>query len=182
MLKFLTEFSPLIAFFAGYKIGGILKATLYMLITAVATICITYAYERKISKINLISTIVLLISASLTLFSGNPVFVKMKPTILYTIFAGIFLITNYKWNPAIQYILGHNIKFNDTKNWHSLNLRFMWFFSTMAIANEIIWRNFDENTWVNFKIFGTLPLTLIFVMLQIPFIMRNQDKESSIGK
>lgn len=179
MIKFLIEFSPLLAFFVGYKIGGILNATLYMLIVAIITIVITYAYERKINKINLISSVILLISASLTLFSGNSIFVKMKPTVLYCLFAGIFLITHYKWTPAIQYVLGNSIKLNETKNWYSLNLRFMWFFFIMAITNEIVWRNFDESTWVNFKIFGTLPVTLIFTMLQVPFILRHQTKDST---
>ena len=179
MIKFLTEFSPLLAFFVGYKIGGILNATLYMLIAAVISIIIAYVYEKKINKITLVSAILLLISASLTLFSGNSIFIKMKPTVLYFLFAGIFLITHYKWTPAIQYVLGHAIKLNETKNWYSLNLRFMWFFFVMAITNEIVWRNFDESTWVHFKIFGTLPVTLIFTMLQVPFILRQQTKDST---
>jgi intracellular septation protein len=177
MFKFVTEFGPLIAFFFGYKTGGIIEATIYMLISSVVAISITYIYERKINKVNLISAGLLLISASLTIFSGNPIFIKMKPTVLYCIFAGIFFITNYKWNPAIKYVLGHSIKLKETKHWYNLNFRFMWFFFAMAILNELVWRNFDESTWVNFKVFGCLPITLIFVMLQIPFLLRNQEIE-----
>jgi intracellular septation protein len=175
MFKFITEFGPLIAFFVGYKKSGILEATLYMLVASVIAVVITYIYERKINKVNLISTALLLISASLTLFSGNTMFIKMKPTALYCIFASVFLITNYKWNPAIEYVLGHTIKLQDNKHWYTLNLRFMWFFFVMAILNEVVWRNFDESTWVSFKVFGSLPITLIFVMLQVPFIMKHQN-------
>lgn len=180
MFKFITEFGPLIAFFIGYKMAGILEATLYMLVASVIAISITYIYERKINKVNLISTGLLLISASLTLFSGNSIFIKMKPTVLYCLFASVFFITNYKWNPAIKYVLGHAIKLKENKNWYILNLRFMWFFLVMAIANEIVWRNFDESTWVSFKVFGALPMTLIFVMLQVPFIMKHQHNEDAV--
>lgn len=179
MIKFLSEFGPIIAFFVIYKVtGSLLDATLYMLITAIVTLCITYVMERRINKINLISAILLLISASLTLASGNSIFIKMKPTILYAVFAGIFLITQYRSSPAIQYVLSASIKLREEKSWYVLNFRFFWFFLFMGIANEVIWRNFVENIWVNFKLFGTLSLTLLFTMLQVPFIMRNQVEDS----
>ena len=177
MLKFFSEFGPLLAFFFGYKTGGILEATLYMLVASVIGISITYIYERKINTVNLISTALLLTSASLTLFSGNAIFIKMKPTVLYSLFAFIFFVTNFKWKPAVKYVLGSALKLKEEKNWHSLNLRFMWFFLIMAVTNELVWRNFDESVWVSFKVFGAIPITLLFIMLQIPFIMKNQKAE-----
>ncbi len=177
MLKFITEFGPLIAFFVGYKTGGILDATLYMLVASVIGISTTYILERKINKVNLVSAGLLLISASLTLFSGNSIFIKMKPTVLYCLFASAFLVTNFKWKPAIQFALGTAIKFKEEKNWRVLNIRFMWFFLLMAIVNEVVWRNFSEDTWVSFKVFGAMPITLIFVVTQLPFIMRNKIED-----
>jgi intracellular septation protein len=174
MLKFITEFGPLVAFFIGYKTGGILEATLFMLVASVIGLVITYIRERKINNVNLISSGLLLVSASLTLFSGNSIFIKMKPTVLYCVFAGVFLITNFKWKPAIQYVLGAAIKFKDDKSWYSLNFRFMWFFILMAIANEFVWRNFAEDIWVSFKVFGAMPITIAFVLFQMPFILRNK--------
>jgi len=179
MLKFITEFGPLIAFFIGYKTGGILEATLYMLIASVVGISITYIFERKINKVNLVSTGLLLVSASLTLFSGNSIFIKMKPTVLYCVFAVTFLITNFKWKPAIQFALGTAIKFKEEKNWRILNIRFMWFFLLMAVINELVWRNFLEDTWVSFKVFGAMPITLIFIMTQLPFILKNKMEDSA---
>ena len=173
MLKFLTEFGPLVIFFIGYKMGGIMTATLYMLVASTAAIIITYIAERKIHKVNLVSTALLGASCGLTLISGNSIFIKMKPTILYMVFALVFLITNIKKKPAIKYLLGHSIKFNNNDSWLQLNFRFMFFFVLMAIANEFMWRNFDEATWVNFKVFGAFPITLIFMISQVPFIMRN---------
>ena len=174
MLKFFTEFCPLIAFFIGYKTGGILNATLYILIASIISAIITYIQERKINMFNLISTGLLMLSGSITLLSGSSLFIKIKPTILYSLFAIIFLLTSFKWKPAIQYALGSNIIFKDPQKWKILNLRFMWFFIMMAIANEYIWRNFSEDIWVNFKVFGAFPVSLIFIFLQMPFILRNK--------
>ena len=90
MLKFLAEFGPIVAFFIGYSNNGVLTATLYMLIASVIGVIIIYVMEKKINMINIVSSGLLLISSSLTLFSGNSVFIKMKPTVLYIIFALIF--------------------------------------------------------------------------------------------
>ena len=104
----------------------------------------------------------------------------MKPTILYLIFTAILFITGYKGKPAIKFVLGHSIKLREQDNWLQLNFRFMIFFLAMAIINELVWRNFSENAWVNFKVFGALPLTLFFTVLQLPFIMRNSIREEDI--
>lgn len=173
MLKFITEFGPLVLFFVGYKTGGMMTATMYMLAASSVAIIITYVFERKIHKINLISTALLAISSSLTLISGNAIFIKMKPTILYMIFALIFLVTNIKKKPAIKFMLGHSIKMTNDDCWMQLNFRFMFFFILMAITNEFMWRNFDEATWVNFKVFGAFPITLLFMISQVPFIMKH---------
>ena len=174
MLKFFAEFGPIAAFFVGYNNNGILTATLYMLIASVIGVIIIYVMEKKISMVNIISSGLLLISSSLTLFSGNSIFIKMKPTILYVVFALVFLITNFKWQPATKIVFGKAISFKEEAKWHQLNIRFMLFFMVMAITNEIIWRNFAEETWVNFKVFGTLPITLLFMITQMPFIVRNK--------
>lgn len=181
MFKFITEFAPLITFFIGYKTQGILSATLYMLVASIICISIMYIKERKVNNVNIVSTALLLVSSSLTLFSGNSTFIKMKPTVLYCIFACVFLVTNYKWSPAIKHVLGHAIKFRDIKNWRVLNIRFMWFFLTMAVINELVWRNFQESTWVSFKVFGSIPIIFIFIITQIPFITKNQQDDDSVN-
>ncbi len=176
MLKFITEFGPLVAFFIGYKNHGILEAALYMLVASIVGLLITYLKEKKVNTVNLISCGLLLISSGLTLFSGNVMFVKMKPTVLYIIFALIFLVTNFKWQPAIKFVLGKTIALKQDSKWKELNIRFMIFFLLMAIANEIVWRNFSEEAWVNFKVFWAFPITLVFVLTQTPFIMRNKEE------
>lgn len=179
MLKFITELGPVMVFFGTYKLYGIMSATFYMLIAAIISIIVMYFYERKINKVNIISAALLLVTSSMTLLSGNTMFIKMKPTILHCVFALIFLVTHFKWKPAIQFMLGHTIKFKNQKSWYILNFRFMLFFLFMALMNEIVWRNFEENTWVNFKLFAAMPITIIFMMTQIPFIMKHKDEENS---
>lgn len=176
MFKIITEIGPLVAFFFGYKSGSILNATLYMLFASALCICATYLMRQKVNKISLVSTLLLSISCGLTFLSGNNMFIKIKPTILYCLFSIGFFVTNFKWEPAIKYVLGAAVKLKDNEKWKNLNTRFMWFFLSMAILNEIIWRNFSEDTWVNFKIFGAFPIILIFISAQMPFIIRNKEE------
>lgn len=175
MLKIITELGPLLAFFIGYKAGGILHATMYMLPVSVVMLLARYIIEKQVDKVNIFSTALLAASAGLTLLSGNTTFIKMKPTLLYTVFAFIFLFTSFKNKPAIQYVLGHVVQFKNDSDWKILNLRFMLFFIAMAIVNELIWRNFSEEIWVNCKVFGALPITFLFIAVQIPFIMKKGE-------
>jgi len=181
MFKFLSEIGPLIAFFAGYYFGGIQGATLYMLITSIVCIVTCYLIEGKVSTLSLVSSGVLLISGSIALISGNSMFIKIKPTILYVIFGSIFFISSLRNKPFIKYLLESVIQLEE-KGWKVLSYRASSFFLIMAILNEIIWRNYSELTWVKFKVFGALPVTLIFILLQIPFLLKNKLPGSFLNK
>lgn len=176
MLKFATEFGPLIAFFVGYKVGGIQTATLYMLIVSLVSLAAYYLINRKIHNFSLISSGILLVSASITLITGNPVFIKVKPTILYIVFALSFYFSATREKPLMKYILSSALPLQET-SWKILSYRFAGFFVIMAVVNEIVWRNFEEITWVKFKVFGAIPITLIFILMQLPFIMKNRLPE-----
>ncbi|MCP5369094.1 MAG: septation protein A [Rickettsiaceae bacterium] len=173
MIKFLVELLPLLAFFIGYKTQDIFAGTLYMLIASVISIISLYIIEKQINKTSLISTVLILISGSLTLISGDSQFVKMKPTILYTLFAFILLYTNSQGRPAVKYLFRSTISMEEDK-WKILNTKFMYFFFSMAIINEIIWRSYSESIWVNFKVFWTLPITMGFILYQIPFLLKHK--------
>ena len=172
MFKLIVELGPLIAFFMGYKAGGIFAATLYALIASVVAIALNYIIERKVNKMYMLSAGLLITSGALTIVSGNAAFIKMKPSILYSIFAGIMYITNRKDKPAMKYLLGSYFEIDQLVRWKQLNYRFMVFFISMAVLNEIVWRNFSEEAWVNFKVFIALPLTLFFVLCQLPFMLK----------
>lgn len=177
MLKLFVELIPVFAFFIGYKIGGIFHATIYTLVATIATTTAMYLLKVKISKPHLITNLLLLVSAGLTLISGDSTFIKMKPTILYCIFGFTFFITNFKWEPAVKLALGNAIQLKEDIAWLRLNIRFMWFFFSMAAINEFVWRTFSEETWVHFKVFGALPMTFIFLLLQVPYLMQNRVHE-----
>lgn len=184
MIKFLVELFPLLAFFVGYKTEDIFAGTLYMLIASIISIIALYIIEKKINKTSLISTALILISGGLTLVSGDSQFVKMKPTILYTLFALIVLYSNYQNRPIAKYLFQSAIIMEEN-NWKIVNTKFIYFFFSMAILNEIIWRTYSESTWVNFKVFWSLPITIIFVLCQIPFLLKNRlnnDNATDNGK
>lgn len=173
-MKFFLEILPLIFFFIGYKSDGIIVATIYMVTASIISFIVSYFMKYKISKVNIISLAILIIASSITVFSGSGMFIKMKPTILYIVFSVLLFISNKSQYNGIKIILGEAISLKDQKKWQILNLRFMCFFLFMALLNEIVWRNTSEENWVNFKVFYSLPITMIFFIFQMPFIMKNR--------
>ena len=173
MVKFLSEFGPLIAFFVGYKYGGIQGATLYMVIASVVSVTVCYILYRKVQTFSLVSSGVLLVTGGITIFTGNSMFIKIKPTILYIIFGSAFFISTLKNKPFMKYLLSGTIQLKE-ESWNVLSYRFTIFFLLMAVINEIVWRNFEEITWVKFKVFGAIPITLLFILIQLPFVMKNK--------
>jgi len=142
---------------------------------AVTLLCLSISYyvDGKISKPLLISGIILLISGSITIISQDPKYIKMKPTVVYLIFSAAIIYGLWKNNLYLKQALGGSISIND-KAWITLSGRFAVYFFMIAILNEVIWRNYSEAFWVNFKIFGVAPITMIFIAFQVPFIYRNQ--------
>ncbi len=174
MFNFLSEIAPIVAFFIGYFYSGNLQsATLYILITSIVCVILCYLTRGKVSKSSLISSGVLLISAGTALISGNSMYIKIKPTILYITFASAFFISAIRNKPFLKYMFNHFVQLED-KSWNVLSYRSAAFFLVIAILNEIIWRNCAESTWVMFKIFGVIPIILIFLLLQAPFILKNR--------
>jgi intracellular septation protein len=174
MLKFISEMALMLALALGFFYGGSLEvATIYMFITALISAIISYIVERKVQKFSLVSLIILFIAASLTWFIGDSSFIKFKPTILY-IFSSVSLLWScFKKRPVMEYLFNGAFKLYE-KAWYILSYRFSFFFILMAIANEIVWRYYSDETWVKFKIFIVLPITFLFIMLQIPFLIRNK--------
>ena len=174
-MKFITEYLPIIIFFVLYKIYGIMAATASMIFTTILSLLVSYFYERALPKTTIISSIIIIISGGLTLLTGNADFIKMKPTILYILFGSILFI-GLKWDKIfLKSLLGGNINLPDTY-WILLTKRFTNYFIIMAIINEIVWRNFSENFWVNYKLFGSMLITLVFIISQARYIMQYSKK------
>jgi len=175
-LKFITDFGPLLIFFTiYYKSGNNLTAAIPPLIIAtLIAVVIMYFVEKKIPYVPLIGGIVISLFGGLTLYFNNPIFIYMKPTIVNIIFASILIISKIFFNKNfLKFFLQSAFQLNEF-GWNKLNFRWAYFFIFLAILNEIIWRTQPETTWVNFKVWGMLPITFIFTGLQLPLINRHK--------
>ncbi len=172
--KFLCDYLPLIIFFAFFKLSNssnpLLSATLAMMIATFLALIISYFLLKKIPKIALFSAIILGFFGGLTLFLHNEIFIKIKPTVVNLTFASILIFGYFKKRPFISYLLGEQIKM-DIDAWLKLSLRWGIFFIFLATLNEIIWRNFSTEFWVQFKVFGMMPISIIFTISQMPFMI-----------
>jgi intracellular septation protein len=175
-LKFITDFGPLLIFFTiYYKSGNNLTAAIPPLIIAtLIAVVIMYFVEKKIPYVPLIGGIVISLFGGLTLYFNNPIFIYMKPTIVNIIFASILIISKIFFNKNfLKFFLQSAFQLNEI-GWNKLNFRWAYFFIFLAILNEIVWRTQPEATWVNFKVWGMLPITFIFTGLQLPLINKHK--------
>ena len=171
-LKFITDFGPLLIFFTiYYKSGNNLSTAIPpLIISTLIAVAIMYFVEKKIPYVPLIGAIVISLFGGLTLYFDNPIFIYMKPTIVNIIFAGILIVSNIYFNKNfLKLFLQTAFQLSD-EGWKKLNFRWAYFFIFLAILNEIVWRTQPETTWVNFKVWGMLPITIIFTAMQLPLI------------
>tara|TARA_B100000575_G_C23036338_1_gene596521 strand:- start:575 stop:1120 length:546 start_codon:yes stop_codon:yes gene_type:complete len=176
LLKFITDFGPLLIFFTiYYKSENDLSAAIPPLIVAtIVAIVIMYFVEKKIPYVPLFGGIIVTLFGGLTLYFDNPVFIYMKPTIVNVIFAGALIISKvFFQRNFLKLFLQTAFQLNET-GWDKLNFRWAYFFIFLAILNEFVWRTQPETSWVNFKVWGILPITLIFTTFQIPLINKHK--------
>ena len=165
LTKSLIEIIPLILFFITNAKYGIIVATKVFVITTIIALIVSYLHLKKISTPLLITSFLILIFGGLTIFFKDPTFIKLKPTIVYLLFSSFLFVGLALKKNFLKIYLSSLIKLNDV-GWNILTKRWGIFFLTMAILNEIIWRNFSTDFWVSFKVFGFLPITIIFMILQ----------------
>ncbi len=173
LLKLALDLGPLLIFFAANAYFGIFVATGVFMVVMVTAIAIGFAIERKVSPVPLITAALVLAFGGLTLWLANEVFIKIKPTILYTLFAAVLVGGLVNGRILIKYAFGQAFRL-DEEGWRQLTWRWAGFFVAIAVANEVVWRNFSTDTWVAFKVWGIFPLILLFSVAQIPFVMRHQ--------
>ena len=169
---FLPVLSPLIpAAVAGTDRGGIFVATAVFMLAILAALVISYALTRHLPLMALVSAVVVLVFGSLTLILQDETFIKVKPTIIYLLFAGV-LGGGLLFGKSLLALVFDQM-FNLTEiGWRKLTLRWALFFVALAVLNEIVWRTQSTDVWVAFKAFGVLPLTFIFAALQYPLLMK----------
>jgi intracellular septation protein len=170
-IKLAIELGPLLVFFAANAAGGIYVATAtFMVATLIALVYAGWRY-RKLPVMPLVSGAVVLVFGGLTLYLRDETFIKLKPTIVYLIFAGFLLAGLLLRKPVLELLFGPLLSLTD-QGWRKLTLRWAAFFIVMAVVNEAVWRNFSTDIWVSFKAFGFLPLTFLFAAAQIPLMQR----------
>lgn len=180
-LKLFLELGPLLIFFAVYAYAGIFAATAaFIPLTVASLLAGRYAFGR-FGVMPLVTAVFVVVLGGLTLALADETFIKIKPTLVYLLFAGVALVgLAFNWVVWKQ-IFGDVFRLTDT-GWRKLQFRWGWFFVAMAILNELIWRVFSTDTWVAFKVFGALPLTFVFALVQIPMLSRHALSESNANR
>ena len=175
-LKFIADFGPLLIFCTiYYKSGNNLSAAIPPLIIAtIVAVGLVYFIEKKIPYVPLIGGIIISLFGGLTLYFDNPVFLYMKPTIINIIFAITLILGKILFNKNLLKIFFKTAFQLNEIGWNKLNFRWAYFFIFLALLNEFVWRTQPETTWVNFKVWGMLPITFIFTALQLPLINRHK--------
>ena len=174
--KFALDFGPLLVFVIAYSRFDIFVATAAFMATTVVAMAVSYVLTRHITVMLIVTSVVILVFGTLTLVLHDETFIKLKPTIIYTLF-GATLLGGYLFNkPLLAIVLDAMVHLKD-EGWRKLTLRWAAFFFVMAVVNEIVWRTQTTQFWVNFKLFGFPPLTFVFAALQYRLLMRYATDE-----
>ncbi len=171
-MKLLFDFLPVVLFFVAFKLYGIYVATAVIMVATVAQVAWVWWRERKLEKMPLVTLALVLVLGGATLIFHNEEFVKWKPTVVNWLFGLVFI--GSQWigeRPMIQRMLSANLELPTTV-WSRLNWMWSGFFMTMGVLNLWVAYQFDTETWVNFKLFGLLGLTLVFVIAQGFYLAR----------
>ncbi len=188
-MKLLFDFFPIIAFFVTFKLfddqqQGILAATAVVIVATAVQVGFTWLTRRQVEKMHLITLALVVVLGGITLALEDEIFIKWKPTAVNWLFGIGFLATQYIGDkPLVERMLGANITLPNP-GWRRLNMSWVLFFVIVGLINLYVVYNFDTETWVNFKLFGLLGLTLVFVVAQGFYIMRHAppEPEAAVGE
>lgn len=196
LLKFALELGPgLIFFFVTLRgewlatkfpilasIGEpILIATAFFMVATALSLAVSWFLTRSLPIMPLVSTVVVVVFGALALYLQDKTFAFMKPTIINALF-GVVLLGGLAFGRSLLAYVFDSAFELDAEGWRKLTIRWGVFFLLLAVLNEVVWRNFDENTWLFFKVWGTLPLTAAFTLSQMPLILRHEIKQPAQEK
>ncbi|CAM5583915.1 intracellular septation protein [Aquamicrobium terrae] len=166
--EWLAQKFPVLADFG----GPIFIATGLFMAATVIALAVSWALVRSLPIMPLVSGVVVLVFGALTLYLQDDVFIKMKPTIVNTLF-GVVLLGGLAFGKSLLgYVFDSAFRL-DAEGWRKLTLRWGLFFLFLAVLNEVVWRNFSTDFWVAFKVWATIPITILFTASQMPLIMRH---------
>ncbi|MBS56625.1 MAG: intracellular septation protein A [Rickettsiales bacterium] len=169
--KLLIDIGPLAVFFIFYTRNGLKESIIPFMIATIIAVLFSYILEKKIPIMPTVGAAIVLFFGGLTIYFDNETFFKMKPTIINLLFAFILFLGILLKKPLLKFLLGAALKLKE-EGWKILTQRWIGFFIALAILNEIVWRTQSTDLWVNFKVFGIMPITFIFTMTQFPLIKK----------
>ena len=180
-LKPATEYGPLLVFVAVYATRGLLPATAALLAATAVGLLLSWLFMRRLPLLPLVTALLVGVFGGLTLWLQDDTFIKMKPTIVNALFGVALLgglafgrsLLGYVFNAAFQL---------DAEGWRKLTIRWGIFFLFLAVLNEVVWRNFSDGTWVAFKVWGTMPITIIFTLAQMPLVLKHSLNPETDGE
>ena len=194
LLKLVLELGPLLVFFFANARGEtlierfpvlasigepIFLATALFMVATVIALTISWAMTRTLPIIPLISGIVVLVFGALTLWLHNDTFIKLKPTIVNTLF-GCVLLGGLFFGRSLLSLVLETVLQLDEEGWRKLTFRWGLFFFVLAALNEVVWRTQTQDFWVAFKVWGVMPLTMLFALAQTPLILKHEIKPAKI--
>jgi intracellular septation protein len=177
-MKLLIEFGPLAAFGIAYFTAGIFWATGVVMVTSILALVASWMQFGRLLPVPLMTAVMVVVFGGLTFWLHDPSFIKIKPTIINLLFAGVLLFGLMTGRPLLKLLLGEAFNLTE-EGWRKLSFRWAMFFLALAALNELVWRSFSEAVWVNFKVFGILGLSLVFAVAQIGLIKRHEGKSSA---
>jgi intracellular septation protein len=179
LVKLILELGPLVVFFLTNNRYDIFIATGAFMAATIISLAGSRFLLKKIPVMPLVTGIFILVFGGLTLYLQNDVFIKMKPTIVNLLFAAALMGGLFFGRSLMKIVLNEVIKLEE-EGWRKLTIRWAAFFVVLAILNEIVWRNFSTDSWVAFKTFGIMPLTMIFMLAQIGLLQKYQLPENAV--
>lgn len=178
-LKPSVEYGPILIFFAAYYVGGLFEATAAIMAATAVALVVSYIYERRIPMMPLVTAIVVGVFGGLTLWLQDETFIKMKPTIIQSLFGLTLLGGLVAGKLFLKSVMGGVWPLPDPA-WRTLTIRFAGYFFAMAAINELVWRTQSTDFWVNFKVFGIMGLTFVFILSQMKFIQTHALEAETI--
>jgi intracellular septation protein len=181
ILKFALELGPLAVFFFANGRLGIFQATAAFMIATAIALVLSWVLTRRLAIMPLVSGVIVAVFGTLTLYLHDDVFIKLKPTIINALF-GVILLGGLAFGRALMAVVFDEAFQLTQKGWRILTFRWGLFFLFLAVLNEMIWRTQTTDFWVAFKVWGTMPLTMAFAMLQLGVLQRYGSADESSPK
>ncbi|MFZ5610197.1 MAG: septation protein A [Pseudomonadota bacterium] len=181
-LKLAVEFGPLLVFFLANWKAGIFAATAAFMAAMAVAIAYTFATTRKVPPILWVNGAVVGVFGGLTLALEDALFIKLKPTIVNLLFAGALGVGLVFDRPFLKMLFGPAFPPLTDAGWRRLTINWALFFCVLAGLNEVVWRNFSTDFWVGFKVWGIMPLTLVFALSQVPVMLKHQAGDPQGGR